>query len=72
MLKAGEDLKKQILRHCDDVSAGAIDVMCDEVQYCSHCGNDWEIDEEDGMPVCCRKAIEEESERRKNSSGGIQ
>ena len=25
---------------------------------CSHCGCDWELDEE-GLPVCCQKAIDE-------------
>lgn len=51
-----EEIKDQIKRHVDNVRSVEIDYDTQEI--CSHCGYEWELDE-DGVPTCCNKAIEE-------------
>lgn len=54
-MREAEQLRDEIKRHCDVES---VSTECDMV--CSFCGDIWEnIIDENGMPICCNKAIEE-------------
>ena len=50
-----DDIALQIRRHVD---VGDVHVTCDTSIVCEYCGYGWELDE-DGIPACCDKAIEE-------------
>lgn len=56
-----EDTCKKIVeqakRHVD--GAKNAEYLFDTVERCSRCDSLWEVDEEDGSPLCCNKAIEE-------------
>ena len=56
-----EQLCKMILqgieRHVDDIGDAYLE--WDTREICSFCNRPWEVDSEDGMPVCCNRAYEE-------------
>ena len=51
-----DTIKSQIRRHID--GAGNMYPEWDTSITCSHCGYNWEEDE-NGVPVCCQEAIDE-------------
>jgi hypothetical protein len=51
-LRAAEEIKKQVTRHCDEI--GQVWVDFDTETSCEFCGCRWE-----DPPGCCDKAIEE-------------
>ena len=51
-----EDMVDQIKRHVDEVGDAYVDF--DSESVCSHCGRDWEVDN-NGEPVCCNEAVDE-------------
>ena len=56
MLSDGEDIAKQVDRHCDGEGKARVEF---DIEYsCSHCGYDWDEDE-NGMPQCCEEAQKE-------------
>jgi hypothetical protein len=50
------EMEEQIRRHVDNI--GRIEVEYDEETVCSHCGYEWDVDE-NGVPSCCKEAINE-------------
>jgi len=54
-----EEIARQVKRHIDGV--GYVAVVWDSREVCSFCGYDWEVDE-NGVPLCCEKAVEEYKE----------
>ena len=63
ILRTCDRIKKGIMRHVDDVAAAYVEF--DVVTYCSHCGYEWEEDEQ-GCPLCCDKAQEEWEKRHRS------
>ncbi len=62
-----QKLRAEINRHVDEISD--VHVVWDTSIECSFCGYGWEAAlDENGSPVCCDKAIEEETERRKKEA----
>ena len=59
---ACKEILAQIHRHVDGCSGARGEllgyVMHDVEETCSHCGLEWEVDD-DGCPVCCDAAVEE-------------
>ena len=51
-----DEIKRDVQRHVDGVSQ--VSVEWDSKTICSDCGLEWEEDES-GIPVCCKKAIQE-------------
>jgi hypothetical protein len=69
-----EDLYKCLLNlqdtgEIDDLNNCEIEVNHDYKIICSHCGYDWEVDD-DGNPQCCDKAQKEIDEQRAKSEVG--
>ena len=61
IIKTLNEIAEQIKRHVDNVRYAR--VVWDNVDYCSHCGYQWETDK-DGIPVCCNEAREECSTKK--------
>lgn len=57
-----KEIIDQIKRHVDEV--GRMEIDYDTEETCSHCKLTWELDE-NGVPVCCDKAIEEHEATQK-------
>jgi hypothetical protein len=60
-LAAGEELIKNIRRHCD--FDGSIDVNFDTKEVCEFCGWEWETSP-DESPACCQEAVNEWEKNR--------
>jgi hypothetical protein len=58
-----DDIVDQIKRHVDEV--GDVSVDFDTESVCSHCGREWEEDE-NGEPVCCDSAIAEHNQSKES------
>lgn len=54
-----EDLKTEILRHCDNVENAVIAYTRTEV--CEFCESQWEVDDA-GIPMCCQEAVNDLAE----------
>ena len=55
MISDCQQLEAEIKRHCD---GGDTEIKWDTEYTCSHCGYNWET-EEDGLPICCDEAQKE-------------
>ena len=62
--RKADEMMAEIKRHVDNI--GNIWVEVDTVISCSHCGYNWEVDEETKEPLCCQKAIDEFHEELHN------
>lgn len=51
-----ERIAGEIRRHCDDAS---VYVSQKTVEVCSFCHSQWELDPENGEPMCCQQAVTE-------------
>lgn len=48
-----DKVRKEILRHVD---IERDDISIQITECCEFCGSDWEVDEEDNLPMCCADA----------------
>lgn len=65
IMKLCQGIKKQIVRHIDDIDE--VNIIWDEKEICEFCKGEWEVNErldnnntwDLGEPVCCQKAQKE-------------
>ena len=64
LVRALDELKREIIRHCDQNSIG---IFWDTEEICSFCGYAWETGVKN-LPLCCDQAIKEYEQCNKEIS----